>query len=76
MPSLVEIGPVVLDEGFKILSMYLCSFVIIFPWKKGWALHFNNFEFPLPKDVFCEVWLKLAHWLEKIFYFSSLYAIS
>ena len=32
------------------------------PLEKGLALHFNNFESPLPKDDLCQVWSKLAQW--------------
>ena len=35
MPSLVEIGPVVLEKKiFSVLSMYFCYFVIISPWNR------------------------------------------
>ena len=30
------------------------------PLEKGGDLHLNKMEFPLPKDVLCKVWLKLA----------------
>jgi hypothetical protein len=30
--------------------------------EKGNPLHLNQREFPLPKDEFCQVWLKLAQW--------------
>ena len=32
------------------------------PLEKGMVLHLNKLEFPLPKDVLCQVWLKLAQW--------------
>ena len=30
--------------------------------EKGVALPLNKFEFPLPKDALCQVYLKLAEW--------------
>ena len=35
-------------------------FPYYFPLEKGVALHLNKFESPLPKDILCQVWLKLA----------------
>ena len=32
------------------------------PLEKGGALHLNKLESPPPKDVLCQVWLKLAQW--------------
>ena len=32
------------------------------PLENGGALHLNKLEFPSPKDVLCQVWLKLAQW--------------
>ena len=47
----------------------LLNFVNVFslfrnyhPFEKGGALHLNKLDFPLPKDVLCQVWLKLARW--------------
>ena len=30
------------------------------------TLHLNKLEFPSPKDVLCQVWLKLARWFWRI----------
>ena len=63
--SLVEIGPVVLEKNiFKISSVWciFCYFVIISPWKREWPFLWTNLDAPLPKDAFCQVWLKLAQW--------------
>ena len=62
MPSLVEIGSVVLEKKiFLISSIYFHYFVIISPWKRGGGgFHLNKFESPSPKDAFCQVWLELA----------------
>ena len=45
-----------------ISSMYFCNFIIISTWKKGRAIHMNKLDFPLCKDVLCQLWLKLAQW--------------
>ena len=46
------------DGYFKISSMYLCYFVII--WKR--AFHLNKIKFPSTNNVLCQVKLKLAEW--------------
>ena len=61
MPSLVEIGSVVLEKKiFLILSMYFSLFRNYQPLEKGRSLHMNKIEFPSPKDALRQVWLKLA----------------
>jgi hypothetical protein len=35
MPSLIEIGLLVLEKIFKKISVYFYSFVIISPWRKA-----------------------------------------
>ena len=35
------------------------------PLEKGRGLHLNKLEPPSPKDVLCQVWLKLAQWFWK-----------
>ena len=63
VPSLVKIGPVVLEKKiFLILSMYFSLFPNYLPLEKGGALHLNKLESPSPKDALCQVWLKLAQW--------------
>ena len=64
VPSLVEIGPVVLEKKIKILN-----FVNVFsqfrnypPLEKDGVLHLNKLESPSPKDDLCQVWFKLAKW--------------
>ena len=44
MPSLVEIGPVVLVKKIFKLSMYFSNFIIISPWKKVGPLQFSKLE--------------------------------
>ena len=76
-PSLVEIGPVVVEnEDFKILSMYFHYFIFNYlPLEKGRALHLNKFESPSSKDALGQVWLKLAQWFwrRRFFLFSTMY---
>ena len=62
MPSLVEIGIMVLDN--KILN-----FVDVFtlfhnnlPLEQGLVLLLNKIEYPPFKDALCQVCLKLAQW--------------
>ena len=57
MPSLVEVGPVVLEKNFFLkFSIYFYYFTIISPF------HLKKFESLLPKDALCQVWLKLTPW--------------
>ena len=49
MPSLVEIGPEVLERRF--LTLFLLSPNYL-PFGKGVALHLNKLESPSPKDAF------------------------
>ena len=48
-----------------------CIFAIqlLFPLGKGRALHLDKLEFSSPKNVLCQVWLKLAQlfWRKKFF---------
>ena len=58
MPSLVEIGSVVLDK--KIFFNFVNLFSLFgnyLPLEKGGALHLNKLESPSPKDALCQVWL-------------------
>ena len=60
MPSLIEIGLLVLKKIFKKISVYFYSFVIISLLGKGVVLHLYNSESTSPKDALYQVWLKLA----------------
>ena len=42
--------------------MYFCSFVIISQCKKVWPFQLNKLKSSLPRDIFCQVWLKLVQW--------------
>ena len=59
-------------ERFSILSMNLCFFVIISPWK-----YLKKIESPAPKDAFCNVWLKLAKgfWRRRFFNFVNVFLL-
>ena len=60
VPSLVEIGPVVLEK--KIFKLCLCILLIrnYLPLENGGNLHLNKLESPSPRDALCQVWLKLV----------------
>ena len=62
MPSLYEIGQVVLEKKIflNFVNVYLL-FRNYLPFEMGMALHLNKFKSPLHKDALCQVWLKLAH---------------
>ena len=63
VPSLAEVGPVVLE---KILKSFECIFTIshiISPLRRmNVAFHLNKFECPSFKNALCHVWLKLDQW--------------
>ena len=61
VPSLVEIGPVILKKIFKV-RQYISLFPYYLPLEKGVALHLKKLESSSPKDALCQVWLKLAQW--------------
>ena len=57
MPSLIEIGPVILEK--KILKFRQCIFTILLfcsyiPLKNCVVVHLNKFESPSPKDALCQ----------------------
>jgi hypothetical protein len=59
VPSLIEIGMLVLKKIFKIVSVFLL-FPYYLPLEYGVALHMNKSDSPLPKDDLCQLWLQLA----------------
>ena len=76
MPSLVEIGSVVLEK--KIFFNFVNVFSLFrnyLPFEKDGALHLNKLDFPSPKDALCKVWLKLAQWFwrRRFFLILSMY---
>ena len=62
MPSLVEIGPVVLEEKILNFIHVFLLFLNYLPLEKGVALRLKKLEFHSPKDALCQVWLKLVQW--------------
>ena len=63
MPSLAEIGPVVLEKKiFKFRQCIVVLFRNYLPLEKGVAFYFNKLKSLLSKDALCQVWLKLAQW--------------
>ena len=66
MPSLVEIGPVVLENKifFNFVNLFLL-FLNYLPLEKGGALYLNKLDSSSPKDALCQVWLKLAQWFRR-----------
>ena len=61
MPSLVDIGPVVMVKKifFLIWSMYSMIFHYYLHMEKGMAIHLNKLEPLSPKDALSLVWFKL-----------------
>ena len=70
MPSLVEIGSVVLEKRFLNFVNVFSLFRNYLPLEKGRALHLKKLEFPSPKDALWPVWLVLE---TKIFKILSMY---
>ena len=62
MPSLVEIGPVVMEKRILNVINVFFLFPNYIPLEKDRALHLKKLESPSPKDALCQVWLKLAQW--------------
>ena len=60
VPSLVEIGSVVLEKKtFLISSMYFHYVIIISPLGRAWSFILTNLNFLSLRDTLCQVWL---HW--------------
>ena len=57
VPSLVEIGRVVLEKKFFYFVNVFSLFYNNLPLKMGWVLHLNKRESPSPKDALWQVWL-------------------
>jgi hypothetical protein len=60
MPSLIEIGLLVLEK--KIFKNFHCIFTLLWlsPLEEGQSPSFEEFRIPSPKNDLCQVWLKLA----------------
>ena len=57
VPSLVEIGPMILER----IIFKFCFFVII-PLEKSGAPHLNKHKSHLPKTALCKIWLNIYQW--------------
>ena len=62
MPSLVEISPVVLEKKISKFLQYIFTISILSPLLEGWGPSLEQFELPSPREVLCQVWLKLVQW--------------
>ena len=60
--SLVEICLVVLEKRFLNFVIVFLLFRNYHPLENSMVLHLNKLESPLPRDAFCEFYLKLAQW--------------
>ena len=70
MPSVVEIGPVVMMK--KLLNCRPCFSVFCYylPLEKDVTLHEETKKFPLPKNVLCQVCIDL---IQRLFWYISGY---
>ena len=48
------------EDFLKILSMYFCFFLYYLPLKKSVVLYLNKVQYPLPKDAFFTVLVKMG----------------
>ena len=62
MPSLVEIGPVVLNNKIFKYFQYNFTISLLSTLGEGGGPYLNKLESPSPKDALCQVRLKLAQW--------------
>jgi hypothetical protein len=62
MPSLIEIGPLVLEK--KIFKIFQRIFTLLWlsPLGEGQSPSILQLIIPFPKDDLCQFWLKLAQW--------------
>ena len=69
VPSLEEIGPVVLEKKIFKISQFISLCRNYLPLEKGGAFHLNKLESTSPIDALCQVWLKLAQrfWRRKVY---------
>ena len=64
VPSLVEIGSVVLEKKIFDFVNVFSLFRYYLPLKKGVVINFNKIEYTITEDVLSQVWLKFtkAYW--------------
>ena len=78
VPSLVEIGSVVLEKKIFKFCQCISAISLSSPLdKKGVTLHLNKLEFPSPKDASHQVWLKLAQrfWRRRFSKFINVFSL-
>jgi hypothetical protein len=68
VPSLVKISPVFLEKIFNDPTPFwhFCNYL---PFEDDLALYLNKLESPSPKDYLYQVWLNLACWFWRRFFF-------
>jgi hypothetical protein len=67
VPSLIKIGPVVLEKMIlkdPIPFLHFCDYL---PFEEDLVLYFNKRESPLSRDTLYQVWLNLASWFWRRF---------
>ena len=57
MPSLVDIGPLILEKNFKDFVKVISLLRNYLPLEKDGVIHLNKLESYSPNDVLCQVWL-------------------
>ena len=72
MPSVVEIGLLVLEKKFFFNCYFLiinCHIIYLSPYYLSWERRrfsiLNKLESTSPTDRLCLVWLKMAHWFSR-----------
>ena len=55
-----KFGPVVLKKKIFKYSSYIFIILLLSPLEEGHGLYLYKFEFHIPKDALCQIWLKLA----------------
>ena len=78
VPSLDEIGCMVLVKRILNFVNFFSLFPYYFPLKKSGALHLNKLKFLLPKNGLCHVLLNLAKlfWRRKLLDFDNVFLLS
>ena len=56
--------------------MFFSLFCNYLPMEKDRILHLNKLEYPSPKDALFQVWLKLAQWFRRRFFFNFINVFS
>ena len=62
VPSLVEIGPVVLEKKIFKFRQFIFTISWLSPLRKGRGFSFKQNLIPFSQGCICSVWLKFAQW--------------